>query len=128
MNPPKLPHGWLTLSCFTENATMKSRCPWTGWSLSSELVLKSLFLFILLLFHVLTQYTVLLTYDTHTNVTNPMNNSPAFIWKNRKLPNDTPDQGKISLVNFLFLKLCVYVFFYATSLCFLFCLFYLLSE
>ncbi|XP_036152497.1 heat-stable enterotoxin receptor isoform X1 [Myotis myotis] len=39
------------------------------------------------------KYNVLLTYDTHTNVTNPVNDSPAFIWKNRKLPNDTPDRG-----------------------------------
>ncbi|EPQ08127.1 Heat-stable enterotoxin receptor [Myotis brandtii] len=39
------------------------------------------------------KYKVLLTYDTHTNVTNPVNNSPTFIWKNHKLPKDTPERG-----------------------------------
>nr|KAF6373809.1 guanylate cyclase 2C [Pipistrellus kuhlii] len=39
------------------------------------------------------KYSVLLTYDTHTNVTNPVNNSPNFIWKNQRLPNDTADNG-----------------------------------
>lgn len=132
MNPNKLPHDWLTLSCFTENATMKFKCHWIVWSISSELVLKSLFLFTLFLFHVLTQYSKLLTYDTHTNVTSSLNNSPTFIWKNHRLPNDIPGPGKMFLVNFLFLKLCVCFLIrrvnsivYVISLCFLF---YLLSE
>ncbi|KAK1341356.1 hypothetical protein QTO34_017762 [Cnephaeus nilssonii] len=39
------------------------------------------------------KYSVLLTYDTHTNVTNPVNNSPTFIWKNQRLPDDIPGRG-----------------------------------
>ncbi|XP_019498821.1 PREDICTED: heat-stable enterotoxin receptor [Hipposideros armiger] len=59
-----------------------------GWSISSDLVLKCLFLFILL-FHVWTQYHILLTYDR--NETDCVDKNPTFIWK-QKLPNDVPGQ------------------------------------
>ncbi|KAM5263777.1 guanylyl cyclase C isoform 2-T2 [Ctenodactylus gundi] len=39
------------------------------------------------------KYKVLLTYDTHINQTTPVDKSPTFIWKNHKLPNDTPGRG-----------------------------------
>ncbi|XP_007942661.1 heat-stable enterotoxin receptor [Orycteropus afer afer] len=39
------------------------------------------------------KYKVLLTYDTHTNSTEPVDIRPTFIWKNHKLPNDIPGLG-----------------------------------
>uniref|UniRef100_A0A8C0W2J7 Guanylate cyclase n=1 Tax=Castor canadensis TaxID=51338 RepID=A0A8C0W2J7_CASCN len=39
------------------------------------------------------KYEILLTYDTHTNSTTPVDMSPTFIWKNHKLPNDIPGLG-----------------------------------
>ncbi|XP_036992543.2 guanylyl cyclase C [Artibeus jamaicensis] len=39
------------------------------------------------------QYKVLLSFDTHKNVTQPEVTSPTFIWKNNKLPKDVPGQG-----------------------------------
>lgn len=39
------------------------------------------------------KYKPLLTYDTQTNRTKPEDMSPAFIWKNHKLPNDIPSLG-----------------------------------
>lgn len=73
-----------------------------GRTISSEVVLKCLFLFILLLFHALTQYKVLLKYDTHVNKTTPEVDNPMFIWMNHRLPSDIPGQGKISSSEFGF--------------------------
>ncbi|XP_036109095.1 heat-stable enterotoxin receptor [Molossus molossus] len=39
------------------------------------------------------KYSLLMTYDTHRNSTGELQNSPAFIWKNHQLPNDTLGQG-----------------------------------
>ena len=86
---------------------------------------KCLFLFTHLLFHALTQYKVLLTYDTRVNQTSPVDKSPTFIWKNHKLPNDIPGRGKRSFMNFLSLKLFwrrVHSMVYAISLWFCFVL------
>ncbi|XP_008577320.1 PREDICTED: heat-stable enterotoxin receptor, partial [Galeopterus variegatus] len=38
-------------------------------------------------------YKILLTYDTHVNMTDPVDMSPTFIWKSHKLPNDIPGLG-----------------------------------
>ncbi|KAM8779846.1 guanylyl cyclase C isoform 2-T2 [Rhynchonycteris naso] len=39
------------------------------------------------------KYKLLLTYDTHENITKPVDMRPTFIWKNHKLPDDIPGQG-----------------------------------
>lgn len=39
------------------------------------------------------KYNVLLRYDTHDNITTTVDDSPKFIWKDHKLPNDIPGQG-----------------------------------
>ncbi|KAM4722836.1 guanylyl cyclase C [Rhinophrynus dorsalis] len=39
------------------------------------------------------QYTELLQFDTSTNLTTVIDNSPSFIWKNHRLPSDLPQTG-----------------------------------
>ncbi|XP_054446894.1 guanylyl cyclase C [Pteronotus mesoamericanus] len=39
------------------------------------------------------KYKLLLSFDTHKNITEPEAMSPTFIWKNYKLPNDVPERG-----------------------------------
>ncbi|KAM5335711.1 guanylyl cyclase C [Glossophaga mutica] len=39
------------------------------------------------------KYELLLSFDTHKNVTEPETMSPTFIWKNNKLPDDVPKRG-----------------------------------
>lgn len=67
----------------------------------SEVILKCLFLFTHLLFHALTQYKVLLTYDTRVNQTSPVIRAPHSSGRTNKLPNDIPGRGKRSFMNFL---------------------------
>ncbi|KAF6118935.1 guanylate cyclase 2C [Phyllostomus discolor] len=38
-------------------------------------------------------YELLLSFDTHENVTEAETTSPTFIWKNNILPNDAPERG-----------------------------------
>ncbi|XP_078497309.1 guanylyl cyclase C-like [Lissotriton helveticus] len=39
------------------------------------------------------QYTPLLQFDTSRNTTTVLDDSPSFVWKNHRLPNDLPDTG-----------------------------------
>ncbi|XP_045040257.2 guanylyl cyclase C [Desmodus rotundus] len=39
------------------------------------------------------KYELLLSFDTHKNLTKPEARSPTFIWKHNKLPKDVPDRG-----------------------------------
>uniref|UniRef100_A0A667HQN3 Guanylate cyclase n=1 Tax=Lynx canadensis TaxID=61383 RepID=A0A667HQN3_LYNCA len=48
--------------------------------------------------YTLQKYNVLLTYDTHVNRTTPKEETPTFIWKNHKLPNDIPGEGPQALL------------------------------
>ncbi|KAG8436461.1 hypothetical protein GDO86_007523 [Hymenochirus boettgeri] len=46
-------------------------------------------------------YTELLQFDTRTNGTTILDDSPSFIWKNHRLPSDVPESGKFSLIKII---------------------------